>query len=220
MTAKTEQVQRTMENLKKHRIDVMFVETKEEVPPIIEEMIPEGAVVGSGGSVSLVESGVMDLLRSGKYQYLDRSGKDITPEEREEIGQKAHSADFFLCSSNAVIEDGCLYNVDGNSNRITSILYGPKKVIMVVSVNKIVKTLDDAIYRVKSYVAPKNCARAGFKTYCATEGICVALKQKDKPGMTDGCDSPMRSCCNHLVSTHQRIPGRICVILVGEPLGL
>ena len=219
MTAMTEQIQNTMKNLRKHRYDVMFVETKEEVLPIVKAMIPEGAVVGTGGSQSLVESGVMDLLRSGKYQYLDRFGKDVTDEEREVIGHKAHSADFFLCSSNAVIEDGCLYNVDGNSNRITSIVYGPKKVIMVVSVNKIVKTLDDAIYRVKSYVAPKNCARAGMKTYCATEGICIALKQKEKPGMTEGCDSPGRSCCNHLVSTHQRIPGRITVILVGEPLG-
>ncbi|MDR0468541.1 MAG: lactate utilization protein [Peptococcaceae bacterium] len=220
MTAMTEQIQRTMENLKKHRYDVKFVETKEEVLPIIEEMIPEGSLVGSGGSLTLAESGVMDLLRSGKYQYLDRFSKDVTDEERETMGHRAHSADFFLCSSNAVIEDGCLYNVDGNSNRITSIVYGPKKVIMVVSVNKIVKTLDDAIYRVKSYVAPKNCARAGMKTYCATEGICMALKLKEKPGMTEGCDSPGRSCCNHLISTHQRVPGRITVILVGEPLGL
>lgn len=220
MTAMNEQVRRTMENLKKNRYEVKFVETKEEVPPMIREMIPEGSVVGSGGSLSLVESGVMDLLRSGRYHYLDRFNEDITPEEREEIGHKAHSADFFLCSSNAVVESGCLYNVDGNSNRITSIVYGPKKVIMVVSVNKIVKTLEDAVYRVKSYVAPKNCARAGFKTYCATEGVCVALKTKEKPGMTDGCDSPGRSCCNHLVSTHQRVPDRICVILVGEPLGL
>ncbi|MCL1806024.1 MAG: lactate utilization protein [Clostridiales bacterium] len=220
MTAMTEQVKLTMENLKKHRYDVKFVETKEEVPPIIREMIPEGALVGSGGSMSLAECGVMDLLRSGKYQYLDRFGPDISPEEREQIGHKAHSADFFLCSSNAVIEDGCLYNVDGNSNRITSIVYGPKKVIMVVSVNKIVKTLEDAVYRVKSYVAPTNCARAGMKTYCATEGICMALKTKEKPAMTDGCDSPGRSCCNHLISTHQRVPDRITVILVGEPLGL
>jgi L-lactate utilization protein LutB len=220
MTAMTEQIQRTMENLKRHRYDVKFVETKEEVLPIIEEMIPEGSLVGSGGSLTLAESGVMDLLRSGKYRYLDRFSKDVTDEERETMGHRAHSADFFLCSRNAVIEDGCLYNVDGNSNRITSIVYGPKKVIMVVSVNKIVKTLDDAIYRVKSYVAPKNCARAGMKTYCATEGICMALKQKEKPGMTEGCDSPGRSCCNHLVSTHQGVPGRITVILVGEPLCL
>jgi len=91
MTAMTEQVRLTMENLKKHRYDVKFVETKEEVPPIIREMIPEGALVGSGGSISLAECGVMDLLRSGRYQYLDRFGPDITPEEREMIGHKAHS---------------------------------------------------------------------------------------------------------------------------------
>ena len=214
-----EQVQRTMENLKKHRYDVKFVETKEEVLPLIQEMIPEGALVGSGGSVSLDECGVLDYLRSGKFKYLDRFAKGVTPEFREDLNHQAKDADFFLCSSNAVIEDGSLYNVDGNSNRISSIVYGPKKVIIVVSTHKIVKDLEAAIYRVKSYVAPKNCARAGMKTYCATEGICVALKRSDKPAMTDGCDSPGRSCCNHLVSTHQRIPNRITVILVGEPLG-
>ena len=214
-----EQIQRTMDNLKKHRMNAVYVQTKEEVLPLIEEMIPKGALIGTGGSLTLAECGVMDFLRSGDYRFLDRSS-DMTAEEREEVSSKSRSADVFLCSSNAITEDGCLYNVDGNSNRVTSIAYGPKKVIMVVSVNKIVKTLDDAIYRVKSYVAPKNCARAGIKSYCETEGICAALKTMEKPGMTDGCDFPGRSCCNHLVSTHQRIPGRINIILVGEPLGL
>ena len=215
-----EQIQRTMENLKKHRYDVQYVETKEEVLPIVQEMIPKGALVGSGGSETLAGCGVLELLRSGQYRYLDRFAKGVTAEQREELNHQAKDADVFLCSSNAIIEDGSLYNVDGNSNRISSIVYGPKKVIIVASVNKIVKDLDAAVYRVKSYVAPKNCARAGMKTYCATEGICLALKKTDKPAMMDGCDSPGRSCCNHLVSTHQRIPNRITVILVGEPLGL
>jgi len=215
-----EMIERTIENLKKHRYDVLYVETKEEVVPIIEGMIPEGAVIGTGGSLTLSECGVLDLLRSGKYQYMDRFNRDLTPEQAEEITQKAHFSDFFLCSSNAIIEDGSLYNVDGNSNRISAIVHGPKKVIMVVSVNKIVATLDDAIYRVKSYVAPQNCARAGIKSYCETAGICLALQQKEKPGMTEGCSAPGRSCCNHLVSTHQRFPGRITIILVGETVGL
>ncbi|MCL2122249.1 MAG: lactate utilization protein [Clostridiales bacterium] len=215
-----EQIERTMENLKKNRYNVLYVDTKEEVLPIVEEMIPEGAVIGTGGSVSLVECGVMDLLRSGKYRFMDRFAKDKSPEEMEEIAQKGHFSDFFLCSSNAIIEDGSLYNVDGNSNRISAIVHGPKKVIMVVSVNKIVKTLEDAVYRVKSYVAPANCARAGIQSFCMTGGICMALKQQEKAGLTEGCNAPGRSCCNHLISTHQRVPGRITIILVGEQLGL
>jgi L-lactate utilization protein LutB len=216
-----EQIERTMERLKKNRFDVMYVETKGEVLPIIKEMIPEGAVVGTGGSMSLAECGVLDLLKSGNYDYADRFAKGLSAEEADRLTQKAHFADVLLCSSNAIIEDdGALYNVDGNSNRISAIVNGPKKVIMVVSVNKIVKTLDDAIYRVKSYVAPKNCARAGIKSYCLNAGICMALQRKEKPGMTDGCDAPGRSCCNHLVSAHQRVPGRITIILVGEPVGL
>ena len=215
-----EQVKKVMENLTKHRMNVRYVQTKEEVVPIIDEMIPEGSVVGTGGSLSLVECGVMDHLRSGKYKFLERAGAEMTAEEREEMAARSRSADFFLCGSNAVIEDGSLYNVDGNSNRVTSIAYGPKKVVMVISVNKIVKTLEDAVYRVKSYVAPTNCARSGLKSYCETEGICMALKGKDRAGMTEGCDFPGRSCCNHLISTHQRIPGRINIIFVDEPLGL
>jgi len=215
-----EQVAKTMENLKKNRFDVRYVETKDEVLPVVREMIPEGAVIGTGGSISLTECGVIDLLRSGKYRYMDRFAKDLSPEEREEVIQKGHFSDVFLCSSNAIIEDGTLYNVDGNSNRISAIVHGPKKVIMVVSVNKIVKTLDDAVYRVKSYVAPKNCARAGIQSYCVNGDICMAFKFTDKPGITEGCDAPGRSCCNHLISGHQRVPGRITIILVGEQLGL
>jgi L-lactate utilization protein LutB len=215
-----EQVQKTMENLKRHRYDVKYVETKEEVLPLIDEMLTEGATVANGGSVTLQECGVLDHLRSGKYDFLERFQKGLSKEEMEEIDHRISFADFYLCSSNAIIEDGSLYNVDGNSNRISRIVYGPKKVIMVVSVNKIVKTLEDAVYRVKSYVAPANCARAGIKAYCETTGICMILQQKDTVGLTEGCRADMRSCCNHLISTNQRVPNRITVILVGEKVGL
>ena len=217
-----EQVQRTMENLKKKRYDVLYVETKEEVVPLIKDMIPEGSVIGTGGSVTLGECGVLDLLRSGKYQYMDRSAAGLTPEQVQECIQKGHFSDFFLCSSNAIIEEGSLYNVDGNSNRISAIVHGPKKVIMVVSTKKIVKTLEEAVYRVKAITAPQNCARAGFDVYCAKSGTgkCMGFLKSDNPGMTEGCDSPGRSCCNTLVSNHQRHPGRITIILVGEDVGI
>ena len=216
-----EYIQKVMDNLKKKRFDVMYVEKKEEVLPIIKDMIPENAVVGTGGSVTLDQCGILDLLRSGKYQFMERKA-GLSPEETEERIRRGHFSDFFLCSSNAIIEDGSLYNVDGNSNRISAIVHGPKKVIMVVSVKKIVKTLEEAIYRVKAITAPTNCARAGFDVYCAKSGTgkCMAFLNSDAPGMTEGCDSPGRSCCNTLVSNHQRHPGRITIILVGEDVGI
>ena len=216
-----ERIQMVMDNLKKKRFDVMYVQTKEEVVPIIEKMIPEGSVIGTGGSVTLGECGVLDLLRSGKYKYMERK-TGLSPEQLQEVIQKSHFSDFFLCSSNAIIEEGSLYNVDGNSNRISAIVHGPKKVIMVVSVKKIVKTLEEAIYRVKSVTAPQNCARAGFDVYCAKSGTgkCMGFLNSDAPEMTSGCDSPGRSCCNTLISNHQRHPGRITIILVGEDVGI
>ena len=110
---------------------------------------------------------------------------------------------------------GELYNVDGNCNRITAIAYGPKKVILVVGINKIVPDLDAAIRRVKTIAAPLNTKRLGCNTYCHETGVCMGLEGS----MTDGCSGPGRICCNYLISAQQRHPDRIHVILVGEPLG-
>ena len=112
-------------------------------------------------------------------------------------------------------ERGELYNVDGFANRVAAIANGPKKVIMVVGINKIVPDLDAAIRRVKTIAAPLNTKRLNCDTYCYHTGVCMGLEG----GMTDGCNAPGRICCNYLVSAHQRHPDRITVILVGEPCG-
>ncbi len=210
-------LKKTMLNLKKNQFDPYYVATKEEVVPLIEELVPAGASVANGGSVSLKECGVMNLLESGVYDFIDRRKAD-TPEELRDYYIRAYGSDAFFCSSNAVTEDGCLYNVDGNSNRIACIAYGPKQVIMVVGCNKIVKDLDAAVLRVKTICAPKNCVQLQKDTYCAKMGQCVSLTQ-EHPSMYDGCDSAQRICCNYLVSGRQRHPNRVKVIIVGEPLG-
>lgn len=211
----TKSIQLVMENLRKNRIAVEYVDQKEDVLPLIRALIPEGSTVATGGSHTLTEVGVIDLLKSGAYIYLDRMAPELTPEQRQEVAIKGNTADFYLCSSNAVTEAGELYNVDGNCNRIAAIAFGPKSVIMVVGVNKIVPDMNAAIQRVKTIAAPLNTKRLNCDTYCRTAGVCMGIDGK----MTDGCHSPARICCNYLISAQQRVPDRIRVILVGESLG-
>lgn len=158
----------------------------------------------------------MALLRSGRYQFLDRYAPGLTREEIEEIYRRSFFADAYLCSSNAVTMNGELYNVDGNSNRVAAICYGPRSVIMVVGCNKIVRDIPAAVIRVKRRSAPANVARLRCDTPCAKTGACAGIQRE---GMTDGCGVDGRICCNYLVSARQRVPGRIKVILVGEELG-
>ena len=211
----TATIEKVMENLRKNRIAVNYVSTKEDVVPLVKTLLPLGCTIATGGSRSLVDTGVMDLIQNGDYTYIDRMAPGLTPEQRNEMAIKGNTADVYLCSSNAVTEAGELYNVDGNCNRIAAIAFGPKQVIMVVGVNKIVPDLDAAIKRVKTIAAPLNTKRLNCDTYCKETGVCMGLEG----GMTDGCNSPSRICCNYLVSAQQRVPDRIRVILVGESIG-
>ena len=209
-------IKKTMENLDKNGIKPYFVETKEEVVPLIKTLINKGESVSNGGSMSLNETGVSELLKCGDYDFIDRTGL-----EGEEIRQayiRAFGCDTYFCSSNAVTENGELYNVDGNSNRVACIVYGPRQVIMVVGVNKIVKDINEAITRVKEKAAPPNTKRLSCKTPCEATGSCISLKQ-DNPLICDGCQSPQRICCNYVVSAKQRHKDRIKVIIVNENLG-
>lgn len=207
-----------IQKLEKNNMEAYFVETKEEVVPLVEKLTNEGDTVSCGGSVTLKETGVSELLRSGRYNFLDRAKEGITPDEVQKIYRKTFSADVFFGSANAITENGEIYNVDGNANRVSAITFGPKSVILIVGKNKIVKDLNEAALRVKTLCAPKNCVRLGLDTYCAKMGKCVSLN-KENPDMSDGCDSESRICCSYTVLSHQRAKGRIKVIIVNEDLG-
>ena len=208
-------VQKVLEALRKNYMLAEYVENKDAVVPLVKSLLTEGCTVATGGSRTLDETGVTDLLRSGAYTYFDRNNPALSPEEKAAMTAKGATADVYLCSSNAITEQGELYNVDGFANRISAIANGPKKVIMVVGINKMVPDLDAAIRRVKTIAAPLNTKRLNCDTYCLKTGVCMGLDG----GMTDGCHSPARICCSYLVSAQQRIQNRIHVILVGESLG-
>ena len=208
-------IENTIKNLEKNNIEALYVESKEDVVPLIEKLVPQGSTVAVGGSVSLDESGVLSHLRSGRYEFFDRYAQGLSREEVMGVYRKSFGVDVYFCSTNAVTEDGELYNVDGNANRISAIAFGPKNVIMVVGVNKIVKNIDEAVKRVKTIAAPKNCRRLDCRTYCFEKGHCMDMDG----GMGKGCDSPQRICRHYLVSAKQSTMGRIKVIIVNEELG-
>lgn len=210
-------IEKTLRNLEKNNMKAYFCEKKEDAAQLVQSLIPKGCTVTHGGSETLKEVGVTQLLNSGDYNYLDRS-KCTTREETEDIYRKSFSADVYVTSSNAITENGELYNVDGNSNRIACIAYGPESVIVIAGVNKIVENIDEAIERVKKVCAPLNTKRLALTTYCSTKGECISLGNDD-PFMCDGCGSDARICCNYLVSAHQRKKNRIKIIIVNEKLG-
>ncbi|MBR4628128.1 MAG: lactate utilization protein [Ruminococcus sp.] len=216
-TALEKRIMAVGEKLKKNNMEFYYAETAKDVRPIVEKLMPEGCTVTHGGSVSMTECGIRELLASGRYNYLDRS-KAATAEEVKQIYRSAFSADVFISSANAITEDGVLYNVDGNSNRIAAIAYGPDSVIIIAGYNKIVRDLHEAELRVKTEAAPPNCVRLSCDTYCANAGECVSLS-KASHQMSDGCSGDGRICCNYLISAQQRHKGRIKVIIVGEELG-
>lgn len=211
-------ISKVIANLSKNNMQVHYVESKADVVKKVAELIKDGDTVGIGGSQSIFECGVIDLLRNGKYNFLDRYKVGLTREDIEKIYIDSFSADAYICSSNAITENGELYNVDGNSNRVAAICYGPKSVIIIAGYNKIVRNLDEAIKRVKSIASPANCDRLSCETYCKEKGECMSFI-RDASDMTSGCNNSDRICCNYVVSAYQRKKDRIKVIIVGEEIG-
>lgn len=210
-------VQMTIDNLHKNNMLGFYCETKEEAKNKVLELMSEGDTVTNGGSETLKECGIIDAVKNGEYNYVDRSVAE-SKEEAEELMREAYFADVYLTSSNAVTQYGELYNVDGNSNRVSAILYGPKSVIVVCGYNKIVKNFDQAVYRVKTEAAPPNTKRLHTGAYCESAGECLSCGS-DGSFMCDGCRGDGRICCNYVVCAQQRHKNRIKVIIVGEKLG-
>jgi len=208
-------IKKTIKNLEKNNIKTYFVESKKDVVPLIEKIVAEGSSVAVGGSVTLSETGVLEHLRCGRYTFFDRYEEGLLPDGIKDVFRKSFGVDAYFCSTNAITEQGELYNVDRTGNRVGAISYGPENVIIVAGVNKIVKNLDEAVKRVKTISAPKNCIRLNCNTYCAQKGYCADVDG----GMGKGCDSKERICTHYLVTSKQLNPERIKVILVNEELG-
>lgn len=214
-----EKTQILFEALRRNNITPIYAENKAEAVKIVEKMLPLRASIRTGGSQSLQESGVWELINRDKYNFLDRNREGITPAEREAVYQTTVGCDYYFCSVNALTENGEIINVDGNCNRISAIAFGPKRVVLIVGKNKLVPDLTAAFVRVKEVAAPKNCVRLGINNPCVKLGHCVALEKTDTPNITDGCASPTRICRNYLIGAPQQDPDRVTLIFVNEELG-
>lgn len=192
--------------LNSRNMEAFLVGTKEEALKKALELIPEGSSVGWGGSASIEEIGLKEAIKNGKYKVVDRE-KGSSQEEAEKLMHDIFFCDYFLASSNAVSEDGVLVNVDGNSNRVAAICYGPKHVIMIIGMNKVVKSVEDAMSRARNTAAPLNAQRFDIDTPCKKTGCCY------------DCKKPDTVCCQILITRYSRHVGRIKVILVNEELG-
>ena len=170
------------------------------------EWIPEGSTINMGGSSSVRECGLIDAICSGNYNFCDRD-KASTQEEKQKIARAAFSCDWFLGSVNAMSEDGVFINIDGNANRVAAYAFGPKNVLLIVGMNKVVKTQEDAMSRARNEAAPVNAQRFGIDTPCSKAGSCF------------DCKSPECICCQILMTRFSRQKGRFKIILVDENLG-
>ena len=194
--------QTVIKGLQSRNMTDYYAEDKEAALKQALELIEENSTISMGGCMSAHEIGLVQALQEGNYQYLDRSKM----EPREGL-LAAYDSDVFLSSANAMTSDGILVNIDGNSNRVSCIAQGPKKVIFIVGMNKVCADLDSAMKRARNVAAPINAQRFEVKTPCKETGKCF------------DCKSPDTICCQFLITRYSRHTGRIHVILVNDNLG-
>ncbi|HEY8423915.1 MAG TPA: lactate utilization protein [Clostridia bacterium] len=202
MDAKIEQL---LKNLKRRTFIPHYCENTTEAIEKILSLIPQNAKVGIGGSMTIRNMDLPNILKNRGNQVLLASFSDLPTEE---IYKQAAFADIYMTSANAITIDGELVNIDGRGNRVAAITYGPPVVIAIVGVNKITDSIDDAIKRVRNVASPKNCVRLNKKTPCSITGKCGY------------CYPPATICCatviTHFPSSSKK---EFHVIIVNEELG-
>lgn len=195
-----------IKNLQQRNMEGYYFEDSASCVKAIIDLMEEGSVVSWGGSMSISECGLMDAIQGGKYQLIDRMTAK-SPEEAREIFSKTVMADYYLMSTNAITFDGELINIDGNGNRVACLIHGPKHVIIVAGMNKLVSNVEDGQRRVRDIATPANTKRLNKNTPCFHTGRC------------GDCLSPDCICNQIVVTRRSGHPGRIKVFLVGEELG-
>ena len=193
--------------MQRRHFDAYYCATASEAKAKVNELIPDGASVTWGGTMTVRDMDIPKMLQErGMLKVWDRD-KVETPEEKQEMYLCAFQADYYLSSANAITEDGVIVNIDGNGNRVAAITWGPQHVIFVVGMNKVAQDPEAALKRARSTAAPINAARFDIQTPCQLDGQC------------HNCNSP-QSICNYIhFLRNSSKPGRIIVILVGENLG-
>ena len=193
--------------LNKRHFEAYYVSTKEDAVKKILEIIPSNHSVAWGGTMTMDQLGLKDKLSAAGYTLIDRD-KGATPEEREKIMHEALNCGSFIMSSNAITEDGQLFNIDGKGNRVAALIYGPQNVIIIAGMNKVVQDMDAAYDRVRGFAAPANAQRFDIDTPCKKIGECA------------DCLSSSTICAQFVTTRICKPAGRIKVVLIGEELGI
>ncbi len=195
-----------IEKFNKRGIEGYYCENGEEALMMAKRFLTPGCSISWGGSETLEEIGLIAELKASDYIIYDRHAAK-TPEEKSLMYSKIVTADYYFMSSNAITLDGQLVNIDGLGNRVACLITGPKNVIIIAGMNKLVTDVNTGIDRVRNMAAPPNTVRLNLKTPCAGLGKCANCLVED-------C-----ICCEIVITRKSKIPGRIKVILVGEELG-
>ncbi len=196
-----------VKNLRARDFEAYYCSTGEQALEQALALIPEGASVGWGGAMSAQQIGLIDRIKAGPYQAIDRN-EAATSQERTAAMKRCLLADVFLTGANALSLDGQMVSIDGVGNRVAAIVWGPESVIVIAGMNKVTDTLEDALQRARTVAAPMNRQRFPGDTPCKVTGACGSCKGQD-------------SICNQILITRNCKPsGRIKFILVGEALGL
>ncbi len=206
-SARKLQAEGIIKNLEKRNMTAFYCENIEQCREKVLELIPEGSVISWGGSMSIHECGVPQALKDrGDCEVLDRSTY-ITAEQQQLFAVKTFQSDYYLMSTNAITLDGELVNIDGNGNRVASLIYGPKHVVVITGMNKVVPDVKQGFDRVRNIASPPNTIRLNKNTPCSNTGKC------------GDCMSPDCICNQIVVTRRSREKERIIVILVNENLG-
>ncbi len=195
-----------IKNFNKRQIEGYYCSDKGSAVQKALELIPKGASIGWGGSMTIIETGLLEAIQREEYKIINRDTA-INLEEPRRIYGEICCADFFLMSTNAITLDGELINIDGRGNRVAFLCYGPQNVLILTGMNKVVTDVESGFKRIRDITASPNAIRLNRKTPCAITGKC------------ENCYSPDCMCGQFVITRRSGIPNRIKVILIGEELG-
>lgn len=205
--ANKQKAQQIIKSLEKRNMQGFYCASSQELLDTILPMFEEGSKIAWGGSATLDQTGLLSTLKeSGKYEMIDRM-QAKSPEEAREFFAKTVLSDYYLMSSNAITQDGILINIDGNGNRVASLIQGPRKVFLIVSMKKVVQDVENGIWRVRNMATPPNTLRLHKNTPCTQTGKC------------ENCLSPDCICNQIVITRRSGHADRIKVFLVDEDLG-
>jgi len=195
-----------IQNLNKRQMEGYYCPDKKSALQKALELMPKGSSISWGGSMTLIETGLMDAIQNKDYKIINRDLATTLEEQRKTYGEICCS-DFFLMSTNAITLNGELINIDGRGNRVAFLCYGPQNVLILAGMNKVVSDIESGFKRVRNIASPPNTVRLNKKTPCAITGKC------------EDCYSPDCICSQFVVTRRSGVPNRIKVILIGEELG-